>query len=191
MARRLVITCLSPSSVVIEDLGVRLSGQGSSAFVLESSATASSDLRARVSERLVSVSREPSLRVWPVARPTRPPPGLESPSSLSQQTSAPLPSVPSSDPELLRVLTDISGKLGDLLRRPSPPPAEVVAAHVRSIASRAFVPDGLPGAAHPQFIPSTIVPTESAADIKVKQAESSVGVDDSVSALKKLRRNQA
>ncbi len=186
MARRLVITCLSPSSVAVEDLGVRLSGRGSTASVLESSALASSDLKRRVADRLVSVSREPSARVWPVARPARPPAALESPPPASAPSSSPASAV--SDPDLLRVLTDISGKLGDLLRRPSPPPAEVVAAHVRAIASHASVPEGLPGAAHPQFIPSTIVPTESAADIKVKQAESSVGVDDSISALRKLRK---
>jgi len=200
MASRLVITCLSPSSVSVGDLGVHLAGRGSTATVLESTAVASRDLKDRVAARLVSVSRAPSLKVWPVARPARPPQALASPPEPAPSSvpvhDRPTPVVearrpePSEGSEVVKFLSEINDKLGELLRRPSAPPPEVVAAHVRAIATLPSVPDGLPGAPHPTFIPSTILPSDPSAgqDIKVKHSESAVGVDDSVSALKKLRK---
>lgn len=131
------------------------------------------------------------MRVWPLARPVE----------LGKPEKAPLPApVPdlsprSADPEMLRLLGSIDEKLGQLLQRPSAPPAEVVAAHVRAlgaaVSAGAPVPQGLPGAPHPKFIPSTIMSDEvKSADIKVKTEEVSADVDvgGSTAALRNMRR---
>jgi len=174
-------------AVSVEDLGVHLSGKGSTATVLTASAMASSDLRERIAARQVSISSPglPATRMWPLAErvvlPPLPPPSQPPPSSP-----------PPASLEYLQVLKDINEKLGVLVLRPSPPPAEVVAAHVRAVAQAGPVPQGLPGAPHPQFIPSTILPDGegAGADIKVSRSDVPVDVGPSVSALRDLRRKK-
>ncbi len=194
MGNFLRIRCLVPTSVMIEDLSVRLAGKGNEVTVLTSAAEASRDLRDALDRRQVSLSHV-GPQVWPVARPViLPPLPASSSAPMAPPVPAPTPTpTPTSaeSPEVLRMLGSIDRSLKALLLRPSPPPAEVVAAHVRAISSGP-VPDGLPGAPHPQFIPSTILPADPAAggDIKVTRSDVPVGVDDSVSALKEIRRKK-
>lgn len=185
---------------MIEDLSVRLAGKGCEVTVLTSVAEASYDLRDRLNQRQVTLIRV-GPEVWPVAGPVVLPPlpsralvsgpSAQVPPRLQEAVPVPAPAAPAESPEMMRVLNSINRNLEMLLLRPSPPPAEVVAAHVRAIAAGP-VPEGLPGAPHPQFIPSTILPSDPFAggDIKVKKSDVSVGVDDSVSALKELRKKK-
>ncbi len=197
MGNFLRIRCLVPTSVMIEDMSVRLVGKGDEATVLTSAAMVSQDLRDRLDSRQVTLVRV-GPEVWPLAGPVvlppLPPRALVSgPSARAQEASPVVPPPPpqAASPDIVGVLKSIDQSLKALLLRPSPPPAEVVAAHVRAISSIP-VPDGLPGAAHPQFIPSTILPSGEGAgsDIKVTKTSVGVGVDDSVVALKELRRKK-
>jgi hypothetical protein len=200
MGNFLRIRCLVPASVMIEDLSVRLAGKGCEVTVLTSAAEASYDLRDRLNQRQVTLIRV-GPEVWPVAGPVVLPPlppraFVSGPSSQipprpQEALPAPSPAAAAESPEMLRVLNSINRNLEMLLLRPSPPPAEVVAAHVRAIAAGP-VPEGLPGAPHPQFIPSTILPTDPSAggDIKVTKSDVSVGVDASVAALKELKKRK-
>lgn len=195
MSKYLIIKSEVPFSVSISDLNVHLRGKGATETVLEESALVSADLRDKVARRWVTLSNQgvAARRMWPTASPVFLPP-LPPPASDPSAVDPLAPAVPAPaaavDPELVRILRGIDEKLGALLTRPSPPPAEVVAAHVRSLAAMASIPDGLPGAPHPQFIPSTILPDDGgkASTIKVRQEDSKIAVDDSVSALKNLRR---
>lgn len=180
-----IVRSLLPTSSV-PDMGIRLVGRWSTITVSYAAAAASSDLKEAVRERRVSVLEPGSsnMRIWPFAKT------VNLPEPVPEES--PPPAAPA-DPELLRVLRSIDGKLGDLLQRPSAPPAEVVAAHVAalsaSVASGRPVPSGLPGAPHPSFIPSEIVPKDVkvSSDIKVRTDQVDVDVGESTAALKKLR----
>lgn len=200
MSKYLVVKSEVSFSVSVEDLNVHLRSKGATQTVLAASAELSADLRDKLARRWVSLSHQgiAASRMWPTARPVLLPPlppgtpsPVEPPAAASPPAViAPSAPLPTQDTDLLRVLRGIDQKLGDLLTRPSAPPAEVVAAHVRAISSLSSVPDGLPGAAHPQFIPSTILPegAEAGSTIKVKREASDVSMDESMSALKKLRK---
>lgn len=187
MGNFLRIRCLVPTSVMIEDMSVRLVGKGSEVTVMASAAEASHDLRDRLGMRQVALLKV-GPEVWPLAgpvvllplppRPPTPPP-----------PSVPAPAQPGA-PDIALVLSSIDQSLKALLLRPSPPPAEVVAAHVRAVSS--LVSPVAPSAVHPQFIPSSILPSGEGAgsDIRVRKSETSVGVDESVSALKELRKRK-
>lgn len=197
MSKYLVVKSEVSFSVSVEDLNVHLRSKGATQTVLAASAELSADLRDKLARRWVSLSHQgiAASRMWPTARPVLLPPLPPGAPSPAEPPASALPPVPSQtavapDADLLRVLRGIDQKLGDLLTRPSAPPAEVVAAHVRAISSMASVPDGLPGAAHPQFIPSSILPegADAGSTIKVKREASDVSMDESMSALKKLRK---
>ncbi len=200
MSKYLVVKSEVSFSVSVEDLNVHLRSKGATQTVLAASAELSADLRDKLARRWVSLSHQgiAASRMWPTARPVLLPPlPPVAPSPAGTPASAPPPLAPAPsqtavapDADLLRVLRGIDQKLGDLLTRPSAPPAEVVAAHVRAISSLASIPDGLPGAAHPQFIPSSILPegADAGSTIKVKREASDVSMDESMSALKKLRK---
>ena len=186
-----VVRSLLPVASV-PDMGIRLVGRWSTVTVSYVAAAASSDLKEAVRARRVSVleAGRLSMRIWPLSKSVP----LPDPSPEPD----PPPASRAADPELLRVLKSIDSKLGDLLLRPSAPPAEVVAAHVAahvaalssSVAAGRPVPDGLPGAPHPSFIPSEIVPKDVkiSTDIKVKTGSVDADVEGSTAALRKLRR---
>lgn len=199
MGNFLRIRCLVPTSVMIEDLSVRLVGKGAEATVMTSAAEASHDLRDRLNARQVALLHV-GPEMWPFAGPVVLPPlsprtpvsGPPAPAvthAVSSSPRLPPPSAPppGPSPDVLSVLSSIDQSLKVLLQRPSPPPADVVAAHVRAISGQVSVAPQV--VAHPQFIPSTILPSGEGAgsDIKVRKSETSVGVDESVSALKELR----
>lgn len=192
------ITCVSPSSVSVEDVGVRLVGRGAYADVLRSTADASGDLRAAVSRRQVSVRpipasgvrpllSSPSMPIWPFATPA---------SSVHERPTVASPP-PSSDREVVSVLRQIDGKLSELLSRPAPSAPEVVAAHVKAASVLTRMPPGLPGgpaipgpgsSSEPQFIPSRILPESAESDIRVRESVVDTDVDSAAAALRKVRR---
>jgi len=185
MGNFLRIRCLVPTSVVVEDLNVRLAGKGNEVTVMTSAAEASRDLRRCLDARQVALLRV-GPEVWPVAGPVVLPPLPPLPPP-PQPVPAPASVPPESSPELLRMLSSIDESLKALLQRPSPPSPEAVAAHMKSL-----VPAGLPvDEQHPRFIPSTILPSDDGAgsDIKVRTSEGAP-VDASVSALKELRKRK-
>ncbi len=182
MGNFLRIRCLVPTSVMISDLNVRLIGKGSEVTVMTSAAESSVNLREALDARQVSLSRV-GPEVWPLAGPVVLPPLPPQPRPQPPAAQAPAAALAES-PELLRMLSSIDQSLKTLLQRPSPPPPEVVAAHLKSMSSAVDEP-------HPQFIPSTILPSGEVAesDIKVRTSEGAP-VDASVSALRELRRKK-
>lgn len=154
------------SGVTLEDLRVHLPGKGSWAVVHAASADASKDLREnRHLVELKPFRTERSMPVWPFIK--------------SPPTGKALLSKPSLNPQemekLLQSVQGIEAALQELLGRPSPVPASVLAAHVHAIRQRGGIPPGLPGgpdpADDPMFIPSRIVPTGMEADIQAQEGE--------------------
>lgn len=185
------ITNLINGDVVIEDLGIRLPGKGSYRDVPIEAVAASRDLPLHA--RFVKITdvygsgdpgRPKKMPFWPFIKTMEPGPDPGPPPSRDLSG-------------LQRSLSNIEGYLRELLERPAPPHPEVLAAHLRSIGSRTDVPDGLPGAPnlpgtgsgdHPMFVPSSIVPKEAKAKIKVREeAVDKDDLDDGVAALRRAR----
>jgi hypothetical protein len=86
----------------------------------------------------------------------------------------------------------IESMLRELLTRPSPASADVVAAHVHAIGQRGGIPEGLvqsDAPDHPMFIPSKIMTGSTETEIKARTGE--VRKDDfdaGMDALRKARR---
>lgn len=183
------LTSVVPYAVVFEDIGVRLPGRGSKATVSSALLGSSKDYRDHRGWVTVrSLKREAPMPIWPFAK-ARPP--------------DPVPVVlpPSEMDDIKTSVKRIAEAVESLLRRPSPPAPEVVAAHVRNIQSMPSVPQGLPGgqrlpapgsAADPVFIPSRISPDSVESNIKVREDKVEEGdIDDGVEALKRLRRGSS
>jgi hypothetical protein len=189
MSDRILIKCIISSSVSIDDLGVHLAGAGSVATVFSASASASKDLKLALSNKWVVLQQlGEDVKIWPLS-------GFKE-SPKIQPTS---PENPASG--FAQILCDINNNLKELLGRPTSPAPEVLAAHVRSLASMPMIPAGLPGGgslpgtgssqgnnSHPQFIPSQIIPDVNVDDIHVTEETSNRGIDASVNALRKARR---
>jgi len=166
------------ADVMIEDLRIHLPGKGSWSYVFAASLEASKDFK-KVCHfvKLEPVRIERQMPIWPFVKAPR----------------APDPEPPKKSVELKELIESvrrIERALQDLLTRPSPPPADVVAAHVHAIGQRG-IPVGLPGAPldDPVFIPSKIIPDGADADIKIREGE--VQKDDfdaAANALKKARK---
>lgn len=100
--------------------------------------------------------------------------------------------------EIKKHVAGIETALRQLLERPPPAHPEVLAAHVRALASRPDVPAGLPGGprlpgpgadSEPMFIPSQIVPDAASARIKVREGEvEKDDLEDGVAALRRARK---
>jgi hypothetical protein len=189
MSDRILIKCIIPSSVSIGDLGVHLAGAGSVVTVFSASASASKDLKIALSNKWVVLQQlGEDVKIWPLSGFKEPPKVHPTP-----------PENPISG--LSQILCDINNNLKELLGRPTSPAPEVLAAHVRSLASMPVVPAGLLGGgslpgigshqnigSHPQFIPSQIIPDVNIDDIHVTEETSDRGIDASVNALRKARR---
>jgi hypothetical protein len=167
------------ADVTVEDLRVHLPGRGSWSIVLAASLEASKDFgKVRHLVRLEPVRDERKMPVWPFIKAPEPEPAR-----------IPAPGKPVELDELVRSVRGIEQALKELLLRPSPAPADVVAAHVHAIGQRGGIPAGLPGADpsdDPMFIPSKIVPDSAEADIQVREGE--VRKDDFDAAAAALRR---
>jgi hypothetical protein len=177
------ITNRIASSVVIEDLKVYLPGKGSWTIVLAASAEASKDLREnRHLVKLESIQTENPMPVWPFIK-SPPPKRVPSPE--------PDPG-PRELKELLQSVRGIQTALQELLLRPSPAPADVLAAHVQAIQQRGGIPPGLPGGPDPSedplFIPSQIIPKDTDADIQAREGKvQKDNFDEGANALKRAR----
>ena len=175
------ITNLISSGVVLEDLKVHLPGKGSWIIVHAASADASEDLRKnRHLVKLEAIYIRKPMPVWPFIK------------SVPTKNTLPLGPIHDSQ-ELGKLLSSVRGieaALRELLLRPSPAPADVLAAHVHAIRQRGGIPSGLPGGSDPAddpiFIPSQIVPTDLDADIRSHEGE--VKKDDFDEAADALRR---
>lgn len=170
---------LIASSVTLEDLRIHLPGKGSWAIVHAASADASKDLRDnRHLVKLVPFQTEAPMRVWPFIK--APPKALPPKPAVS----------PRELRELFQSVRGIETALQELLLRPSPAPADVLAAHVHAIKQRGGIPPGLPGgpdpADDPMFIPSQIIPADMDADIQAHEGE--VQKDDFQEGMDALRR---
>ncbi|KKL85933.1 hypothetical protein LCGC14_1949770, partial [marine sediment metagenome] len=87
---------------------------------------------------------------------------------------------------LLSSVRGIESALKELLQRPSPAPADVLAAHVHAIRQRGGIPSGPDPADDPMFIPSQIIPTDLEANIQAYEGE--VEKDDFNEGAEALRR---
>lgn len=177
------ITNLISSGVSIDDLRVFLPGKGSTATVLAATADGSADLkRNRHLVKVELVRTEKPMPVWPfikqpqVAAPPPPPSVVEPMSSEELQA-------------IRESTLSIETMLRELLTRPSPASADVVAAHVHAIRQRGGIPDGLvksDAPDHPMFIQSRIVPEDTEAEINAVEDE--VQKDDFDAGMDALRR---
>lgn len=182
-----VITSMIHMSLVIPDLGVSLPGKGSTSVVSTYSASRSPTLQSFISQRWVQVRKlnvGSNMPHWPFYSPPLPP--------LPEMTVSAAPmAVPTAD-VLLSEIRDLLQKLTD--RQPSP---EVLATHIALQQARVSGAPS-PGAIHvagrvddaPEFIPSSIVPTEKL-DSSIKSTSREVtktGMDDASAALRKLKK---
>jgi hypothetical protein len=165
---------ISNISVVIEDIRVYLPGKGDSDIVNTELVNRSKDFRdVRSLVRVEEIKTDKSMPVWPFHK------------SLPKLKEAPQEDT-GSIKEDVRIIKELLTKL---LSRPSAPPAEVVAAHMRVAQERQELLKAgtlpLP-MQDPMFVPSSIIPDDAEAVIKTKETEiTKDDFDGNVEALKK------
>jgi hypothetical protein len=200
------ITNLLSTSVIVEDIGVRLDAKASCTVRADSWAQSNDarDLEAkrwvRADKQFVQGAPPPAMTVIR-PQPRRALVPLDPPVSQSQINTPPVSGVPVSQEsfdrflknqeELMKMVTGIAGAVPagmDAINKSiqaMPAPAVVpyrpgsVQAHEYSPAARG---------ADPMFIPAAIVPKDAQANIKVQEGEVQTDVGSSVDALKKMRK---
>lgn len=174
-------------------MGVHLPGKGSYAIVAADTKEKSKDIKDVEKWVKIEPIRENVVPFWPFIKPkpvVRPEPEVKSKPRAE----------PQSLEELTRSVKNIESALNKLLERPSPPPPEVVAAHVKSIANLGEIPRGLPGAPpspgpgmsqDPIYVPSRIKPEVKDGEISISSKDMSTdSVDESVNLLKQMRKKR-
>ena len=171
------ITNITAASVVIEDIGVFLSGKGSTQTV-KSEVIAQSKNFHDV-KKLVRVDKIRTIKpmpIWPFIK-------------------KPIPAQPEKEPpkgelgDIRQDIRKIRELLSDLLSRPTAPDPEVVAAHMQVSQERKklFQDGNLPlPVDDPMFIPSSIVPDE--VEVVIKTSEVEITKDDFDGDLEALRK---
>lgn len=167
---------LITSSVSIDDIGVHLPGKGSYKIVNHDVFNSSKDFKLVKNLVKVEIVKESTVPFWPFIK------SVPIPASKTEQESKP---VDTTQIELLKSVKKIEEVLNELLSRPSPPPPEIIAAHVAQIkpGSEVKIPSG------PMFIPSKIRPTdvkEIDVDISSKDIRKD-DIDNNVDLLKSMR----
>jgi len=192
---RYKVTNLISAGVSITDLGIHLPGKGSYKIIDASAKEKSHDLKDVKGRRWVRVDLiiEEKVPIWPFTKRSRPSPKVQ-PEIRSE------PEALSSLDELTRSVKSIEKSLIELLQRPSPPPPEVIAAHMKSISQIGEIPRGLPGASprpgpgmseNPLYIPSKIKPEVKDGEIFISSKDISTDdVNQSVDMLRKMRKNR-
>jgi hypothetical protein len=196
LARYKVINLIS-AGVSITDLGIHLSGKGSYKIIDSSAKNGSYDIKDAEKRRLVKIERiiEEKVPIWPFFKESRNKskiqPKIKSESEVQSTSSL---------DELTRAVKSIEKSLIELLQRPSPPPPEIIAAHMKSINQIGEIPRGLPGAPprpgpgaseNPLYIPSKIRPEVKDGEVSISSKDMSTDdVDQSVDMLRQMRRNR-
>jgi len=153
------ITNISNTSVVIEDIRVYLPGKGDNDIVnteLISRSKNFQDIKNLV--RVEEIKTNKPMPVWPFHKP---------PAKQAEPPRENLGSIK----EDVKIIKEL---LTELLSRPSAPPAEVVAAHMRVAQERKeLLKSGdLPlSTKDPLFVPSHIIPDDAETVIKTKEIE--------------------
>jgi hypothetical protein len=182
-----IVTNMTDSDVLLEDIGVRLSGRGASASVGKAEFESSASVRAAtrsISARIVG----PVPPVWPFSAPRRP-----APPSPPPPAAAP-PAAPAPPADHMAALAALTARLDRLMSSVEPAIARLGQAPAQPSASSAVTAGPSPRAAQvapadPIFIPSSIVPSGADARVKLDTTTSDgSGVDESADALRKLRR---
>ena len=175
------ITNTSTLSVVIEDIGVRLSGRG--AFVIiDASLLASSRLLEQVRPLLVIEDYQTSPSIWPVA--VKPPPTV---TRIVSNRAPPAPpkvaptTAVTQAPVDLSPLTDRLDKLVSLMASAHSGAMTSNASSISTSGPSKVVDDVL-------FIPSSFIPADATSSLQVKTEEVvNSDISDSVAALRRMR----
>jgi len=173
------ITNMSSMSVVIEDIGVRLNGRGST-VIIDAGLLASSKLINQVSSLLLIEDYRPAPAIWPFA--TNPPPTVTKIKSDRKPPEPPKVAVPANQSLDLSPLTDRLDKLVSLMSNP-----QVVYQSGAEAPSHRFSAPSVPP---PDlvFIPSSILPTDATSSLQVKTEElANSDISDSVAALRRMK----
>jgi hypothetical protein len=171
-------------SVVIEDIGVRLPGRGSSFIVHSDAASVSKDLvLCKNWVKVEQLKDEPKMPVWPFTKVKKPTPD-------------PTPIFVKDLDEIKSSVKKISEYIESLLQRPVPVAPEIVAEHVRVLQQRERFNSVLSGRdnekkssfSEPIFVASQIVPDDVESDIRANKAEvDKQDLDEGTKAIRKLR----
>ena len=198
------VSNLLNTSLSVEDLGITLQARGgtdSSVTISDESRYSSKSLRNLESAKWVSVTLlnvgAPKMPAWPFSKPSIPP-SAPNPAPINSPSGA-LPPIPAirpapPDPAMFEVIKKLESTIAELAAaiRSTPPPS-----FHPSTTTMWPPPDGAmnPFPTTPSgeavFMPSSILPKDAKAEIKVQVEEASADdVSDAADALKKMRRNR-
>jgi hypothetical protein len=192
------ITNLSHSSVVIEDIGIRLRGYGSQARITESQYMDSRSLKDI--SHLVKVSQVAGFSFWPFNRKTKPADQV-TPSVREEPVSAiPIQIVPvqGNEPVAPAVADSSSAKIEDLVNKMndlmSVMQEYTKASKDRPMPLNSFYTPNSPeykSDAEPVFIPANIVPQARIESVTIKEdVQHRPDIDEASMTLKKLRKKK-
>ena len=188
---RYKITNLISAGVAISDLGIHLPGKGSFIIVDESAKEKSKDIKQIKNWVRIEPVIEDRVPIWPFTKEAK------------VEIKPKIKSEPKSDSEfsleeLTQSVKKIEQILIQLLNRPSPPPPEIIAAHIKSIDQIGGIPRGLPGAKpkpgpgvsqDPIYIPSRIKPEIKDGGVLISSKDMATNdIDQNINLLKEMRK---